>query len=57
MDKLSKEESIKETIDINEVVTRLSRLDDAKVTYTNGFHVNLAYTKTDRINLDSLEHD
>jgi hypothetical protein len=36
----------KECIDIQGVYSMMSHIDDAKVTFTNGFHVNHALTKT-----------
>lgn len=30
----------------------MTRQDEAKITYTNGFHVNLALTKTSNVSLD-----
>jgi hypothetical protein len=42
----------KEVQYINDAITKLSHIDDVKVTYTNGFHVNTALTKSDRINVD-----
>lgn len=31
---------------------KLSHQNDIKVTYSNGFHVNTAVTRTDHINID-----
>jgi hypothetical protein len=39
-------------VDINNVLVSLSHMNDLKVTYTNGFHVNSAITAVDRIFLD-----
>ncbi|CDW82479.1 UNKNOWN [Stylonychia lemnae] len=42
----------KELLSINELLKNLSHVDDIKVTYTNGYHVNTALTKTQFLNLD-----
>ncbi len=48
MERYTKEDTgYKEIIDIGRTLTLLSHQDDIKVTYTNGFHVNTAVTKTD----------
>lgn len=48
MDKLIKDfAGQKETLDLNKVLGLLSHTNDIKVTYTNGFHVNTALTRTD----------
>lgn len=39
---------------INELLSLFSHTDETKVTYTNGYHVNLATTSLSRI---SLEHN
>ncbi len=53
MDKLIKDfAGQKETLDLNKALGLLSHTNDIKVTYTNGFHVNTALTRTDQIFLD-----
>ena len=42
----------KEVIYINEVFKKLAHIDDLKITYQNGFHVNGAITFTNKINVD-----
>jgi hypothetical protein len=42
----------KEILFINDTFKNLSHLDDMKITYTNGFHVNTALTKTSRLRID-----
>jgi hypothetical protein len=37
---------------INETIRNLSHIDDIKVTYSNGFHVSTAITKTLKINVN-----
>jgi hypothetical protein len=39
-------------LDLNRTLSMLSHMNDLKVTYTNGFHVNTAITNTDSIFLD-----
>jgi hypothetical protein len=38
---------------INQVIAQLGRVSDLKVTFSNGYHVNTAFTCTDKINLES----
>jgi len=48
MDKLIKDfKGQKETIELNKVLITLYHMNDIKVTYTNGFHVNTSLTRTD----------
>lgn len=42
----------KEMHEIRHTINLITHQDDSKVTYTNGFHVNQAVTKTSRISLD-----
>jgi hypothetical protein len=42
----------KEMQNINDLIKTLSHVDDTKITYTNGFHVNHAAISFQRINLD-----
>ena len=42
----------KELITINDFLKNLTSIDEMKITYTNGFHVNTALTKTLSINID-----
>ena len=42
----------KEMSNVREVIRLMSHMDDQKVTYTNGFHVNQAVTSLNRISLD-----
>jgi len=42
----------KEMHEIRHTISLLTHQDDSKVTFTNGFHVNQAITKTSRISLD-----
>lgn len=42
----------KEILSINDTFKQMSHLDDVKITYTNGFHVNLSITKTRSLNID-----
>lgn len=42
----------KEVLFINETFKTMSHTDDMKVTYTNGFHVNLSLTRTRMLNID-----
>ena len=37
----------KEVLDLNNTLIKLNHMDDVKATYTNGFHVNTAFTRTD----------
>lgn len=46
----------KEIQSINDLLNLFSHLDDTKVTYTNGYHVNLATTSIQRISLDENPH-
>lgn len=43
----------KEVQFINEVIQNLSRQQDLKVTYSNGFHVNRAITALNRLDLEA----
>lgn len=43
----------KEILFINETIRELSRVQDIKITYTNGFHVNHAIISLNRIDLES----
>lgn len=44
--------ALKEMHQVRDMLNQLAHQDDAKVTYTNGFHVNHAVTATHRIALD-----
>lgn len=43
----------KEIQSINELINLFSHTEDTKVTYNNGFHVNVAATNTSRISLET----
>jgi hypothetical protein len=46
----------KEIQSINDLLNLFSHMDNTKVTYTNGYHVNLATTSMSRISLDESVH-
>lgn len=41
---------------LNELLSLFSHTDETKITYNNGFHVNLATTATHRVSLDNHVH-
>jgi hypothetical protein len=49
-------EGQKELQSLNDLLSHFSHTDEAKVTYLNGYHVNLAVTQTSRVSLDSHTH-
>ena len=57
MDKLIKDHlGYKETLDLNIMLSHLTHTTDVKPTYTNGFHVNTALTRSDQIFLDDTSY-
>jgi len=48
--------SQKEIQSINEVLSLFNHTDATKVTYNNGYHVNIAATGTSRISLEENVH-
>jgi hypothetical protein len=54
--KIKEGEAQKEILSINELLSIFSHIDDTKVTYSNGYHVNHATTCMSRISLDDNVH-